>query len=125
MILAAFVGSLYSWTGTFYFSENDPVNFGTTSITVFTLLKVLTLDDWVALLYINMLGCDWASNHTITQGVVDYPADQCVSPKRMPFLTITYFVSFIVLAAWMLNSLFTGSILTSISWSGVVRVRFV
>jgi voltage-gated sodium channel len=113
MVLCTFLIFLYTWMGTFYFANNDPVNFGTSARTIFTLTKILTLDDWVQIMYVNMLGCDWASAHAVAQIVEQYDSQECTQPEALPLITGVYFCSYIVFMAWILVSLFTGSILTS------------
>ena len=53
---------LYAIVGMFLFCTpgacNDPWHFGSLHITMFTLFRCSTLEDWTDVMYINMYGCD-------------------------------------------------------------------
>ena len=44
--------------GVYSFRENDPVHFGNLAVTMLTLFRCATLEDWSDVMYINMFGCN-------------------------------------------------------------------
>ena len=49
---------VFAILGMILFRENDPFHFGNLHISMFTLFRSSTLDDWSEILYVNMYGCD-------------------------------------------------------------------
>lgn len=87
------------------FAENDPVEFGSLHISLFTLFRCATLEDWTDVMYINMYGCD-------KYGYVGIE-HLCTSPQSMYFGSMIYFIIFIVIGALVLLTLFIGVVTTS------------
>ena len=48
---------VFAIIGMIMFKENDPWHFGTLHISLLTLFRCATLEDWTDVMYINMHGC--------------------------------------------------------------------
>jgi len=93
---------IYGVVGVFMFRENDPVHFPDLSTSLLTLFRVVTLEDWTDVMYIQMYGFE-----NYTGGNFD-PAE-----KKMPLLGAAYFVSFVGLGTMIMLNLFIGVIISS------------
>lgn len=93
----------YGVAATFLFSANDPVHFGSLPISVLSLFRVVTLEGWTELMYIQMRGCD----------VIGYDgmAELCTQPSAQPGLAVAFFVSFVLLGTMIVLNLFIGVIM--------------
>ena len=124
--LLAFVLFLFGVIGVGLFGENDPVAFGGLGTTMLTLLQVSTLSNWHPLLYTQMLGCDQfprglyavpkasdgsgggAPGSVATAWGWFFTFD-CVKPSAAPVSAIAFFVVFTMLSAFVVLSLFVGT----------------
>ena len=114
-ILLALNFYIYAVLGVFLFGANDPVHFQDLQSAMLSLFRVVTLEDWTDLMYINMyssanypgptLEAYQAANNT---GVLPDP-DQ--SPG--PLIGAAYFVSFVMFGTMIMLNLFIGVILNS------------
>ena len=120
------------------FRDNDPLHFGSLTITLFTLFRMSTLEDWTDVMYINMFGCDeygydrfagvaQTGRRNVTANVVveqlgkrwREATDNGTRPCRLeyasgsPVAAAVLFVVFIFVAALVVLSLFIGIITTS------------
>ena len=50
------------------FAKNDPMHFGNLQLSLLTLFRASTLDDWTDIMYVNMYGCD---RHEYVYGKAD------------------------------------------------------
>ncbi|MDQ3192841.1 MAG: ion transporter [Bacteroidota bacterium] len=94
---------IYGVMGTFLFSDNDPVHFRNLQMSMLSLFRAVTLEDWTDLMYINMYGCD---NYGYDGSHIP-----CTSPNAMPVASAIYFVSFIITGAMVVINLFIGVII--------------
>lgn len=94
---------VYAVAGVFFFSHNDPMHFGDLPISALTLFRVVTLEGWTEILYINMYGCDKAG--------YDGMIEMCKAPEAMPALAVGYFVSFVLIGTMVVLNLFIGVIM--------------
>jgi voltage-gated sodium channel len=101
---------VYAITGVFYFSANDPVNFGNFMLALVSLIKVTTLDDWRRIMYANIFGCAWAEQ---AAPMYKYPYGKCNNSQALPAHAIAFFCSYVILTAWIVMALFVGSVLQS------------
>ena len=85
----------------------DPWHFGTLHNAVLTMFRCATLDAWADVMYINMYGCD-----KYGYGPMGMP-EQCTSPRGQPWFAGLFFVSFTLVSALVLLSLFLGVVTTS------------
>ncbi|MFW6348572.1 MAG: ion transporter [Cyclonatronaceae bacterium] len=105
-VLLAVIFYIYATMGVFLFQKNDPVHFGDLGLSLLSLFRVVTLEDWTDIMYINMYGCDhpiWGYGQ----------AEGCSSPVPHPVLSVTFFVSFVMLGTMVVLNLFIGVIMNS------------
>jgi voltage-gated sodium channel len=95
---------VYSVAGVFFFSANDPVHFANLPISALTLFRVVTLEGWTEMLYINMYGCNRFG--------YDGTPELCTAPEAMPLLATAYFVSFVLVGTMVVLNLFIGVIMS-------------
>ena len=98
---------IYGVIGTTAFSKNDPVHFGELPITMISLLRAATFEDWTDLMYIQMYSC-------AEYGYGDHP-ELCTEPSKMPFTSVFYFVSFIIISGLVILNLVIGVIIQSMT----------
>ena len=68
-----------------------------------SLFRVVTLEDWTDVMYINMYGCDQYGYG---------PLDPCTDPHAAPVMAALFFVSFVMLGTMIVLNLFIGVIMT-------------
>jgi len=96
---------IFGTMGVFLFRGNDPIHFGSLPIAILTLFRIVTLEDWTDVMYINMLGCDkygYDGNEAL-----------CTNPYEMPLGAALYFVSFVAVGTMIILNLFIGVIMNS------------
>ncbi|OQY45098.1 MAG: hypothetical protein B6242_11290 [Anaerolineaceae bacterium 4572_78] len=96
---------IYGIMAVFIFGENDPVHFGTLPIAVLSFFRIVTLEDWTDIMYINMFGCDqygYQGNEHL-----------CTDPYAMPLESALFFTSFVLLGTMIILNLFVGVIMNS------------
>ena len=98
---------IYGVIGTTAFSKNDPVHFGKLPISMVSLLRAATFEDWTDLMYIQMYSCT-------EYGYGDHP-ELCTEPSKMPITSVIYFVSFIVISGLVILNLVIGVIIQSMT----------
>lgn len=108
-VLLSLTFYVYAVLGVFLFRENDPVHFRNLPTSLLTLFRVVTLEDWTDVMYIQMLG----------SGNYAYPdpstTDLEYTSTPQPVLAVAFFVSFVVLATMIMLNLFIGVILSSMT----------
>jgi voltage-gated sodium channel len=105
-ILLLLLFYIYAVVGCFLFGANDPVHFGGLWISMLTLFRVCTLEDWTDVMYIQMYGSD-LYGHPNPQGLI---AEQAAA---QPVLGAFFFVSFVLLGTMIVLNLFIGIIMNS------------
>jgi len=100
---------IYGVAGTFMFAENDPVHFASLPLSLLSLFRVVTLEDWTDVMYIQMYGCD-------RYGYSGMEA-LCTNPSASPFLGAFFFVSFVLIGSMVVINLFIGVMTNSIEES--------
>ena len=95
---------IYAVTGVFFFGDNDPVHFSDLQTSMLSLFRIVTLEDWTDIMYINMYGCE-------NYGYAD-SMDKCVDSKAMPLFSALFFVSFVLIGTMIVLNLFIGIILS-------------
>ena len=106
---------------------NDPAHFGSIPTALFTFFQISTFDNWGAIMYINMYGCDrFPSDYVVLNGSLADPVwpqesydrlgrmfmPLCSHPESFPVLAPILFISFVVVAGFILVSL-TVAVVTS------------
>jgi voltage-gated sodium channel len=102
-ILLLLLFYIYAVAGVFFFGENDPMHFGDLQTSMLSLFRVVTLEDWTDIMYINMFGCE---NYGYGDNM-----DMCVSSVPQSALSITFFVSFVLIGTMIFLNLFIGVIM--------------
>lgn len=104
-ILLFMVFYIYAVAGTMLFGANDPVHFGGLWTSMLSLFRVVTLEDWTDVMYIQMFGSD------VYEGYNQSIEGQPVTPKAQPLLGAFYFVSFVLVGTMIMLNLVIGVII--------------
>ena len=96
---------IYACLGTFLFRENDPIHFESLHLSLLSLFRVATLEDWTDIMYTAVYGCQSYGYSGMEE--------LCESSKAFPFLGWFYFVSFVLLATFVFLNLFIGVIISN------------
>ena len=96
---------IYACLGTFLFRENDPIHFESLHLSLLSLFRVATLEDWTDIMYTAVYGCQ-------SYGYSDIE-HLCKRSEAFPFLGWFYFVSFVLLATFVFLNLFIGVIISN------------
>jgi len=96
---------VYAVIGVMLFSGNDPVHFGNLWTSFLSLFRIVTLEDWTDIMYLQMYGSD------VYRGFNQSVADLATSPKAMPLIGAAYFVSFVLLGTMVMLNLVIGVII--------------
>ena len=96
---------IYACLGTFLFRENDPIHFESLHISLLSLFRVATLEDWTDIMYTAVYGCQSYGYSGLEE--------LCVSSQAFPFLGWFYFVSFVLLGTFVFLNLFIGVIISN------------
>jgi voltage-gated sodium channel len=105
-LLLSVIFYIYAVMGVFLFKVNDPVHFGTLQLSLLSLFRVVTLEDWTDIMYLNIYGCDheiWG--YSVTAG--------CVNPDPSGGVAALFFVSFVLIGTMIVLNLFIGVIINS------------
>ncbi len=100
---------MFGVLGTFLFSANDPVHFGSLGKTFLSLFQVLTLEGWADLLRIQVMGC-------AQFGYDSYPG-MCTGSIAQPISATLFFIAFIVLGTMIILNLLIGVVVNGMSES--------
>mmetsp|Transcript_103848 Transcript_103848/g.298971 ORF Transcript_103848/g.298971 Transcript_103848/m.298971 type:complete len:1043 (-) Transcript_103848:276-3404(-) len=103
------------------FGENDPAHFGNIAISMLTLFRCATLEDWTDVMYINMYGCKNYDSGLYSQAdkvsfiytnYGTFARYDCVPDlvQARPAVSVIYFALFILISAFMMLSLFVGAV---------------
>ncbi|MBX2828600.1 MAG: ion transporter [Flavobacteriaceae bacterium] len=102
-ILLLLLFYIYAVAGVFFFGANDPIHFENLQMSMLSLFRVVTLEDWTDVMYINMYGCDnygYDGNEAL-----------CTNPSASPIGGAVFFVSFVLLGTMIILNLFIGVIM--------------
>ncbi len=103
-ILLLLLFYIYAVAGVFFFSENDPIHFENLQMSMLSLFRVVTLEDWTDVMYINMYGCEnygYGGNEAL-----------CTNSSANPAGSVAFFVSFVLIGTMIMLNLFIGVIMT-------------
>ena len=96
---------LFAVLGIGLFGDNDPVHMGELWITMLSLFRAATLEDWTDLMYTGMYGCE---NYGYS-GMEHL----CTKSQASGFIAALYWVLLVLLASMMILNLFIGVIASS------------
>ena len=106
-LLLSLLFYVYAVTAVFLFRDNDPVHFGNLQLSLLSLFRVVTLEDWTDVMYIQMWG---SANYPFS--AQDLARHTFVSQPR-PLIGALFFVSFVALGTMIMLNLFIGVIINS------------
>ena len=98
---------VYAVAATFMFGENDPIHFKNLQLSLLSLFRAVTLEDWTDLMYIQMKGCAGYG--------YDGNMALCTQSSANPVLGALFFVSFILIGTMVMLNLFIGVIMNGMS----------
>ena len=102
-ILLLLLFYIYAVARVFFFGENDPIHFADLQTSMLSLFRVVTLEDWTDIMYINMFGCE---NYGY-----DGNMDVCTMSQANPAGSVFFFVSFVLVGTMIFLNLFIGVIM--------------
>jgi voltage-gated sodium channel len=98
---------VYAVTGVFLFGTNDPVHFRDLPTAFLSLFRIVTLEDWTDIMYIQMYV---SANYPFSsQDAARYTFEN----QARPLVGALYFVSFVMLGTMIMLNLFIGVIIKS------------
>jgi len=98
---------VYGVAAVFLFGKNDPIHFGTLQLSLLSLFRTVTLEDWTDLMYIQMKGCagyGYEGNEAL-----------CTHSEAHPILGSLFFVSFVLIGTMIILNLFIGVIMNGMN----------
>ena len=102
-LLLSILFYIYGVTGTMLFGRNDPLHFGTLQDSLLSLFRVVTLEDWTDLMYIQMYGA--------AEYGYDGKLDLIIENQAQPIVSVVFFVSFVLFGTMVMLNLFIGVIM--------------
>jgi voltage-gated sodium channel len=102
---------IYGAMAVFLFGENDPIHFRDLQTSILSLFRVVTLEDWTDVMYINMYGSD-AYGYSASD-LQKWDPISSESPVGAAF----FFVSFVLLGTMIVLNLVIGVIMNSMDES--------
>jgi len=102
---------VYGAMAVFLFGENDPIHFRNLQTSILSLFRVVTLEDWTDVMYINMYGSD-AYGYS-----VDDLAKWNPLCSQSPLGAAVFFVSFVLIGTMIVLNLVIGVIMNSMDES--------
>jgi voltage-gated sodium channel len=102
---------IYGAMAVFLFGENDPIHFQNLQTSILSLFRVVTLEDWTDVMYINMYGSDQYG----------YTAEDLTKwnplSSESPLGAAVFFVSFVLIGTMIVLNLVIGVIMNSMDES--------
>ena len=102
---------VYGAMAVFLFGENDPIHFRNLQTSVLSLFRVVTLEDWTDVMYINMYG-----SNSYGYSESDLSKWNPIS-KEAPLGAAIFFVSFVLIGTMIVLNLVIGVIMNSMDES--------
>jgi len=98
---------IYAVLGVMLFGDNDPKHYANLGDSMLSLFRVVTLEDWTDIMYINMYGSD---NYGYELSEMSrYPG---IVPTASPLVSVIFHVSFVLFGTMVMLNLFIGVIMT-------------
>jgi voltage-gated sodium channel len=136
LLLLFLVFYLYAVSGMYAWSNNDPFHFRSIPIAMVTLFRMATLENWSSIMNINYFGCDqfFGGYYTLNEreagnihqfcnvtkayGGTNVTEEEKESQRFLQhFISTFYFITFILISAFVMLSLFIGAITMSMTSS--------
>ena len=102
---------IYGTMAVFLFAENDPIHFRNLQTSILSLFRVVTLEDWTDVMYINMYGSEnygYSSNDLAKWSPIS---------SASPLGGALFFVSFVLIGTMIVLNLVIGVIMNSMDES--------
>ena len=96
MLLMSIIFYIYAIAGYHLFHMHDPIHWGNLGLSLLTLFRVVTLEDWTDVMYIAMQAYDWAW---------------------------IYFVSFVVMGTFVIINLFIAVVINNLEQAKVEQLK--
>lgn len=108
-ILLLLLFYVYAVAGVMFFAKNDPVHFGNIFDAILSLFRVVTLEDWTDVMYLQIYGSDVYEGYNMSAENLasHYPTFE---PRAQPILATAYFVSFVLFGTMIMLNLVIGVI---------------
>jgi hypothetical protein len=139
-LLLFLVFYIFAIAGMMAFKPNDPFHFRTIPVSLLSLFRACTLEDWTDIMYISMYGCDkypsgmyyikddyfdpvtkefkpeMLEGHPYFSTWKEIPNFfKCNSPKAQPAIAGFYWILFTFISSFVMLSLFVGAITIAMS----------
>ena len=120
MLLLAIVFYVFAVAGWYFFALNDPWHFRNVPISLVSLFRAATLEDWTDIMYINIYGCKaFQGGIYISKDRPEYATTEglykCNYPRPNPIIATTYWVLFVLVTGLVALSLFVGAVTVSMA----------
>jgi voltage-gated sodium channel len=102
---------IYGTMAVFLYSENDPIHFRNLQTSILSLFRVVTLEDWTDVMYINMYGSE--NYGYSSKDLANWDPVSSASPIGSAF----FFVSFVLIGTMIVLNLVIGVIMSSMDES--------
>jgi len=125
---------IFAIAGMLAFRRNDPFHFRSIPVSLLSLFRACTMEDWTDIMYINMYGCKkynsglyfYHEDYRHVEGAFDdHPFFnsweelpnylKCNHPTEQPALSAFYWIIFIFISTFVMLSLFIGAITIAMS----------
>lgn len=107
-MLLALLFYVYAVLGVFLFRSNDPLHFADLQTALITMFRVVTLEDWTDVLYIQMHG----SANYVGYDELNHTGIAAESIAQ-PVVAVLFFISFVLLGTIVILNLVIGVIISS------------
>jgi len=98
---------IYAVLGVMLFGENDPKHYATLGDSMLSLFRVVTLEDWTDIMYINMYGSDKYGYE-----VAEMARYSGINPQGSIISSVVFHVTFVLFGTMIMLNLFIGVIMT-------------
>ena len=109
LFLLFLVFYMYAIVGIVIFQPNDPTHFRSLDVALLSMFRIVTLEDWTDVMYVNWYSC---AKYGYTEGTVD-ASFRCSNDDSHGVVSIMYHVSLVLGGSLVMLSLFVGVITTS------------
>ncbi|KAK3267672.1 hypothetical protein CYMTET_23788 [Cymbomonas tetramitiformis] len=120
---------MFAVVGMFFFRDNDPIHYSSLGLSIESILRIATLENWTRIMYTNMYGCDeygylaectapHVLNSTIPEDL-DWPCPEncftncCIKPIAAYYSSLFYHFGLVVTVGFVGLSLFVGVLTTA------------
>lgn len=107
-ILLGLLFYIYAVAGVILFGKNDPIHFGDIGIALLSLFRIVTLEDWTDVMYLQYYGSAHYEGYNVTADII---GKHEYESKAMPLVAVIYFVSFVLVGTMVMLNLVIGVII--------------